>query len=73
MGSLYRLRTEATPLATHSKDLKKLAILLDYKGPPMLCLDLVPFQISGMILVNKVVSKLNVLLNSYFYIEKKSE
>ena len=67
---------------TFSKELTKLAIILDYKRPWMLCLALQPGQKSGMILPFEVVLKLKLPKNHFnkkcapkilFLNEKKSE
>ena len=55
---LKSLASEATPSATQfSKGLTKLAIILDYKRPWMLCLAFQPGQKLGMILSFEVVLK----------------
>ena len=77
------LTLKVTPSATQFfKGLTKLAVILDYKRPWVLCLALQSGQKSGMILPSEVVLKLklpknhltkNVLLKSYSSMKKKSE
>ena len=77
------LTLKVTPSATQFfKGLTKLAVILDYKRPWMLCLALQPGQKSGMILPFEMVlkSKLpkifltkNVLLKSYSPMKKKNQ
>ena len=64
------------------KGLTKLAILLNYKCPELLCLALPPHQILGLILVIKFFFKLKLQKNHFnkkcepkllFFNEKKSE